>query len=132
MIKHNKILFLLTIVIIAACKNFESNTSNIIIKDFNSQEWKADSIGCDKRRGTLYTILVNSKKNIINKSRSEISDLLGEPNFKSKGNITYFYFIESGPQCMYVNETGYDSIEVKKLLVDFEKDKVKDVYIIVP
>ena len=130
--QQNKIILLFGFILFIACSNLANKPTGIEIKNFDSKVWKSDSIGCNKKRGELEDTLIANKTELLNRNQDEILTLLGEPNFKNADNTTFFYFIEPGPQCIYVNKNGYDSLEVKKVLIDFDKGKVKDVYSILP
>ena len=66
------------------------------------------------------------------KLRQDLQDFLGKPNSTNSDKTIIFYFLESGPQCMYVDSLGYDSLEVKKLMIEFDHKKIKSISTILP
>ena len=88
---------------------------------FDSTVWKIDSLGCTGKRKILVDELIRNKI-ILGKNTDEVEGILGLPNTKNKN--LYRYFIESGPQCSYVNSSGYDSLEVSSIIVEFNSSRI--------
>ena len=125
-----KIVLLICALLYLSCSTKISTTGSIKIKDFNSRAWKRDSLSCNDKRPYLAKILVEHKASLINLNKNQIINLLGKPN--GDKNQVYGYFIENGTQCSNVNNKDYTGNQTKLLLIEFKKDLVTDVYIIVP
>jgi hypothetical protein len=116
------------------CVSNKSVQVEITVKGFDKEIWKQDSIGCLQKRKELYKILLSNKERLLNKKKSEIESLLGIPNVIRHNKQMYRYFVEKGVQCLgHINKYGYDSLETKSLIVNFNADStVQKVYEIVP
>ncbi|MFB6457626.1 hypothetical protein ACE38W_20320 [Chitinophaga sp. Hz27] len=104
----------------------------ISISGFKQEDWKFDSLGCKGLRSILSNKLILNKEKIIGRTKEEVEFLLGAPNSISSNKMIEFYFLNSGPQCIYVDKNGYDSLEVSKLMLVYNKDSLKSLSTIIP
>jgi len=104
-------------------------SDTICMNSFNEKAWKTDSIGCQGKRSLLAKVLTFNKEKIIGHTQKDLEYLLGKPN--SMDNHYTFYLIEKGPQCLYPMK-NQDEPECKKLMIQYENCKVKNVSIILP
>jgi hypothetical protein len=99
-----------------------------LISNDDRDLWRKDSIACNNSRDNLYRVILKKKEFFIGESRKEIEKYFGSPNVEQASDSTkkYYYFVEKGPQCLYTDKNGYDSLSVEVLFIFFDKaDKVK-------
>lgn len=125
MLKDKILLFILIISVFFSCEN--TNKDNSLL---DSYLWKKDSLGCNGYRYSKIDSIVQIDSIIQNWNKSLVIKKFGEPNVKKL--FTYKYFMSNGLQCSYVNEDGYDTLEVHCLSIDFNIfNQVEEVNIIV-
>jgi len=100
-----------------------ANTRGVAITKGDSETWKTDSLSCLGRRKPIFLKILKAKASFIGMPESLIKYYLGNPNVVQKltNSKRYYYFVERGPQCMYVNKSGYDTISVEELYISFNK-----------
>lgn len=94
----NKIIpIALMLIILVGC-----NDKEVVLRNFSSDSWQADSLGCANYRKKTYENLIDQKDVIIGLTESKIVELLGLPNLSKQvdGSIHMFYYIETGFQCI--------------------------------
>jgi hypothetical protein len=122
--------FLIILALISGCRNSDVNNT-IIQRKIDSDKWKNDTLGCKGDRLSILDSVTNNKSLIEKLNKDEIERIFGNPNINK--NNSYRYFLEQGVQCLYVNNLGYDSVEVYSLIIDFNIiNKVDDVRLVVP
>ena len=104
----------------------------IKIEDFDMIVWKADSLGCQRKRLGLYRILINNKQKIINHSKTEVESLLGIANVVSNSRRSEFYYLESGIQCTPLKKDKDGLVDAAQLVISYRDGKVVDVLAVIP
>lgn len=104
----------------------------IKIDNFDMASWKADSLGCQRKRLSLYMLLIDNKKKIINHSRADVECLLGIANSVSSTHRSEFYYLESGIQCTPLKKDKDGLVDAAQLVISYRDGKVVDVSAIIP
>lgn len=120
---------LVIMVLISGCGN--SDVSTIIQSKIDSNKWKNDTLGCKGDRLSILDSVISNKSLIEQLNKNDVERIFGDPNIDK--NNSYRYFLEQGAQCLYVNNLGYDSVEVYSLIIDFNfVNKVDEVRLVIP
>lgn len=100
LIKEMMCFLILFTLLIFSQQNYKvKQACSIKIDNFDVATWKTDSLGCQRKRLSLYMNVINNKKKIINHSRADVECLLGVANSVSSTRRSEFYYLESGIQC---------------------------------
>lgn len=89
-------LFVLTLLIFSGCSN------GPMIEGFDSEQWKADSKGCNGVRKSMAAPLLNNKEKLKKYRYEQVLQFMGRPDILdryNRGKKTIKYFIEPGKQC---------------------------------
>jgi hypothetical protein len=103
----------LAVLILGACGRSEPQ-----IPGFDAGVWRRDSYACQNLRGAQAKALLQAKEQLYGTTTADIEVLLGRPDEEELGEQTektYFYYIESGPQC----EPRHPRSAVNKLSIRF-------------
>lgn len=98
-------------------------TTDAVITSSNRRIWQEDSLACLGKRRIIYDKVLSEKERFIGESEEKIRHIFGMPNITqiSDSAKRYYYFVERGPQCLYVTKKGYDTLEVEVMFVFFDK-----------
>ncbi len=126
------IILLLNLIFFCSCAVQSISEIQKKIPDFNSKEWKLDSLSCQDKRPLLYKILLKNKDIVMNRSKKTIISLLGVPNTIFNNQNSFAYFIGDGLQCWNKNYRDYSDLQTKVLILDFKGDTLFDIHVIQP
>lgn len=112
------ILFILMLGSITSCHPVS------IVSGEEMELWKNGSIACLNVRNPICHKILKRKKTLVGKSKETIEKAFGNPNISREVNGIgrYYYFVERGPQCTYLDRGGYDSLSVEVMFVFFNKN----------
>lgn len=108
----------------------QSCIANSNMAFYDRKAWHDDSLACLGKRRLIYDTLLKNKDKFIGQFDKKIEYYFGLPNITQVSDTAkrYYYFVDKGPQCVYVNRNGYDTLEVEVMCVFFDvKNKVSDI-----
>lgn len=79
-----------------ACKETPS------LKNFDTNIWKKDLLGCMDKRGAYIQSLASQKNILKGLGQNQIIEILGKPDFQELGSRNqrfYIYYYKRGAQC---------------------------------
>ncbi|WP_276499719.1 hypothetical protein [Pontibacter litorisediminis] len=86
----------LGLLLLGACSTPES------MRDFDSETWKSDRLGCANQRAGLVDDFEKIRKELYGKKEYVVRNVLGKPDSEElmeRSQRIYFYYIEPGEHC---------------------------------
>lgn len=122
---------LIAILFLLSCNQKGVDQCAFLLKGFDSQSWKMDSIACNGYRKDTYTLLTDSSEDMVGLSRCQIIQFLGKPNRRYvRDGEKFYYWIEPGAQCLPIKK---DTLYLSKFYLLFDSEsKVYESGVIIP
>lgn len=119
------------ILFLLSCNQRGVDQCAFLLKGFDSQSWKIDSIACNGYRKDTYTLLADTSEPLVGLTRCQIIQFLGEPNRRYiRDREKFYYWIEPGAQCLPIKR---DTLYLSKFYLIFDREsKVYESGVIIP
>lgn len=101
------------LVFLSSCSHSENSLPGL-----NTAIWVQDTYGCQNKRTEQAKAFIDQKEQLYGKTTAAIERILGRPDeeeLAEQTEKTYYYYLESGPQC----EAGHLRSNANKLTIHF-------------